>query len=101
MWPTMSERTYRLMSWLDGFDADPTLICPDPAAHEEHVEPPSEATWRDLPQSRHEGYWFTPDSLAAALLDLDAKADTDRIWRALDNKSLATAIIKAAKEASE
>jgi hypothetical protein len=46
-----------------------------------------------------EGTWVTVDSLAEVLGDIDQKADTDRIWRAMDRKTLAAAIIRAAKEA--
>jgi len=58
------------------------------------VEPPSEAIWRDLPQSRQEGFWFTVDSLAAAL-----RATNGQLNGSYD--IIAAAIIKAAREASE
>jgi len=60
------------------------------------VEPPSEATWRDLPQSRHEGFWFTVDSLATALR---AAGFNDDPVDPIENQ--AAAIIQAAKEASD
>jgi len=83
--------------------ADPTLAADLALAAavraDNEVEPPNEAIWRDLPQSRHEGFWFTVDSLAeeiAANWLLDAP-----MYRGDQPRRLAAAIIKAAKEASE
>ena len=57
--------------------ADPTLICPDPAAHE--------------------GVTFTVDSLAAAMTKVRPYGSNPGAWA----KVAAALIIKAAKEASE
>jgi len=68
------------------------------------VEPPSEATWRGLPQSRHEGFWFTVDSLAAALNKTVGTLGWQRFTPSAPAEEWlvnAAAIIKAAKEASE
>ena len=59
------------------------------------VEPPSEAVWRDLPQSRQEGFWFTVDSLTAAVFAAD---DPNFRFATRGNcERFATAIIHAAK----
>jgi len=74
------------------------------------VEPPSEATWRGLPQSRHEGFWFTVDSLADIVerhvlpddyyrVEPDTPFGPEETW--FDAGAFATAILKAAKEASD
>jgi len=66
------------------------------------VEPPSEATWRGLPQSRHEGFWFTVDSLAAALNKTVGTLGWQRFTPSAPAEEWlvnAAAIIQAAKEA--